>query len=48
MVAATKRGILNGFTTPLVLISFLKAVLDINIHVVKVKVLYAAFRLFHH
>jgi len=37
--AATERCISDGFTTPLVLISFLRAVLDVNIHVVKVKVL---------
>jgi hypothetical protein len=29
--AAVKKGILNGFTTPLVLISFLEAVLDVNV-----------------
>jgi hypothetical protein len=37
-MAAAKRGISDGFTTCFVLVSFLKAVLDVNVCVVKVKV----------
>ena len=38
--AAAKTGISDGFTTPLVLISFLEAVLDVNVRVVKLKSTY--------